>query len=111
MNREDGRLHTVPPMRLPNGTPAQLRCMDAVALGLKYASRRDLERLVRAVSGEVDTMDGPQQELVNAARECVGRTNCWQPRPACSHNLYDDPGCDISFADIAPVILALCHER
>ena len=53
-NDDDERYFPVPPIRLPRGTPAQLSCMGAVHDGLKHLSRRDLERLVKAVAAEVN---------------------------------------------------------
>jgi len=51
---DDDLRYLIPPMNLPSGTPAQLRCMEAVASGLGRFSRRDLERLVKSVAAEVD---------------------------------------------------------
>ncbi len=53
----DLRYFPIPPMCLPNGTPAQLTCMGAVHDGLRHLSRRDLERLVKAVAAEVNSDD------------------------------------------------------
>lgn len=59
----EAALYPVPPVRFPDGTPGQLRCMDAVAGGLRALSRRDLERLVKAVAEEVNEVAKTNTEI------------------------------------------------